>query len=83
MKTERKEELKARMEKDKKKWIAVVKNTAIAEDEIGKVGFDINTNFYSDQHTFENVLHKIELDLMTNLHFGFKQPIEVKIVEAK
>jgi hypothetical protein len=79
METGHKTKLKARMDKDKKKWIAVVRNL----DGDGEGLFELKTNFYSDYHTFENVLHKIELDLMTNLHNGFRRPIEVKIAEVQ
>ena len=75
METEHKTTLKARMEKEKKKWIVCVKN----EEE----GFEVSTNFDSNTHTFENALHKIELDLMTNLHNGFTNPIQVRIAESK
>ena len=73
--------MKTRMEDDNKKWIAVVSNKAEIE-ELG-VGFNMRQNFYSNLHDFENILHRIELDLMTNLHNGLKEPIEVKIVEVK
>ncbi|HEA64591.1 MAG TPA: hypothetical protein ENI02_00390 [Candidatus Aminicenantes bacterium] len=75
METEHRTKLKNRMEKEKRDWIVCVKN-----EEKGVV---IGTNFYSDKHAIENVLHKIELDLMTNLHYGFINPIEVRIAEPK
>jgi len=43
------------------------------------VEYKFVTNFFSTGDTFEQVLHKIELDLMANLHFGFTEPIEVSI----
>ncbi len=78
METERKAELKVRMEKDNKKWIAVVTNKEACE----QMGFKVTTNFFSNNSAFENILHKIELDLMTNLHLGLEGPVEVKIAEA-
>jgi|LGOV01.1.fsa_nt_gb hypothetical protein len=78
METERKAELKVRMEKDSKSWVAVVTNKEACEE----LGFKVTTNFYSDNDTFENILHKIELDLMTNLHLGLKKSIEVKIAQV-
>ena len=80
METEHKEKLKARMEMEKKKWVAVVINK---EGKGIRPAFKVATNFYSDNDTIECVLHKIELDLMTNLHFGFKEPIEIKIAQVK
>ena len=63
------------MHTDSKRWIAVVRNK--------EKGFEMITNFYSDAHEIENVMHKVELDLMTNLHHGCKTPVEVEIVEVK
>lgn len=82
METERKAELQARMEKDKKKWVAVVINKAIASNKDKMIGYKVATNFYSETHEIENVLHKVELDLMTNLHLGLTDAIEVKIAEV-
>ena len=63
------------MQTDSKKWIAVVRT----KDK----GFEMTTNFYSDTHEIENIIHKVELDLMTNLHHGYKNPVEVEIAEIK
>lgn len=79
METTHKNQLKQRFERDKKEWIVVVTNTI---KEKGKV-LKLRTNFYSANYTFENVLHKIELDLMTNLYHGFTEPIEVQMKEIK
>lgn len=79
METSRQKELKNRMEKDCKKWVANVKNM----EKKNGLAFELNTNFSSDQDGIENIMHKIELDLMTNLHNGFSNPIEVKIIEVK
>ncbi len=67
------------MKQDNKKWEVMVKN----QEEQDALGFMVATHFNSEDNTFENVLHKIELDLMTNLHFNFKSPIEVFIREIK
>ena len=75
METERMAELKTRMQKEKQHWVACVKNV--------NADFEVATNFYSEEHTFDNVLHKIELDLMTNLHNVLTDTIEVRIGEVK
>ena len=75
MKTERMKELKARMKKDNKKWIGEVIN----KDK----DFEVVTHFNSENHTFENVLHKVELDLMTNLHQHLQSDIIIKIKEVE
>ena len=79
METIHKAELKARMNKDNKSWVAVVKNVGEGKG----IEFEVVTNFFSDKDTFENVLHKVELDLMTNLHNGIREPIELRIGEVK
>lgn len=79
METSRQKELENRMEKECKKWVANVKNVDVKNG----LAFEVNTNFYSNQHGIANILHKIELDLMTNLHSGISRPIEIKIVEVK
>ena len=71
METVYKAELKERMNVENKKSVITIVNT--------EQGFEV-TSTYS---TIEEALHKIELDLMTNLHFGFVNPIEVKIKEVK
>ena len=79
MKTIHKSELQGRMKQDSKKWQVMVTNFEAKEG----VAFRVGTHFNSEDDTFENVLHKIELDLMTNLHFGIMKPIEVFIKEVK
>lgn len=81
METERMLELRARMKKDNMKWVAVVTTTEKIE-EVG-MGFEMKQNFYSSDSDIANVIHKIELDLMTNLHNGLKGPISVKIAKVK
>ncbi len=73
MKTEHKQDLIKRMEEDNKEWKVEVINA--------EQGNTVITEFDSKQHTFENVLHKVELDLMTNLHFEFIDPIKIRIKE--
>ena len=63
METKHKTELKERMEKEGKSCVVEVVNT--------EEGFKVNSEYGS----IEEALHKIELDLMTNLHFGFKNPM--------
>ncbi len=75
METEHKTKMKERMDEEGKNWTVEVVNT---EDDTM-----VSTEFTSGVSTFENVLHKIELDLMTNLHFGFVNPIQVKIKERE
>ncbi len=74
METERKTQLKERMQEEGKSWTAEVMNS--------EQGTMLITKFNSESHTFENVLHKVELDLMTNLHSGFVNPIGIKILSS-
>lgn len=71
MEIKHKTELKERMEADGKEFAVFVANT--------EEGVTIVSKF----DTIEETLHKIELDLMTNLHFGFVNPIKVSIKEVK
>lgn len=73
MNTEHKTELQQRMKADKKDWVAVV----VTQEH----STEVKTHYNSEQHSIENIIHKVELDLMTNLHFGFKNPILVAIKE--
>jgi hypothetical protein len=75
MNTPHKEDLKRRHEKDNKNYEIWVENTETK----GDLTFIVQTQFKS----IEEVLHKIELDLMTNLHYGFSSPITIKIFEIK
>ena len=63
--------LKKEMEKKPFKWEAIVVNSI--------KGVEMNTGFNSDAHDLDNVTHKVELDLMTNLLHGFEMPIQVGI----
>jgi len=71
METEHKTELKKRHEREAKKYIISVENK--------EYGRTIISAFMD----IESALHKIELDLMTNLHFGFINPIKIMIEEVK
>ncbi len=75
METRHKRELKDRMRRANKKWLVEV------ECIIG--GVQIVTEFFSDKHTFENVLHNIELNLMTNLNDNLTSPIKINIKEIE
>jgi TPP-dependent indolepyruvate ferredoxin oxidoreductase alpha subunit len=79
MNTEHKAKLKERHEQENKKFIIEIQNQELAENEGEVLGVIIKTEYKS----IEEALHKIELDLMTNLHYGFKNPIKIKIVEIK
>ena len=61
------------------KWKAEVINTAQIEDEKGIKGVSVTTTYTSENNTFEDILHKVKLDLHTNLHYGFSLPIRIKI----
>ena len=80
METKHKTKIKERYEKSGKKWIAEVENLAkgLEGEEI-----KITTEYNSENSDIENILHKVELDLYTNLEFGFELPIKVKIKEIK
>ena len=73
MKTEHKTELKERMKKDNKKFIIKIQN----QEQNETLGFRVTSEFES----IEEALHKIELDLMTNLHHNFQTPIKIVIKE--
>ena len=73
METKRKQELLNKVKG--KKWVARVVN---------KEGNSVlETHFNSEQDTFEDILHKIELDLYTSLELGLISPIAVQIREVK
>jgi hypothetical protein len=74
MDTKRRTKLVRRMKDSNKTWKAIVINR---ED-----GFELTTPFNSENHELENVLHKVELDLMTNLHLGIKKPIQIYISDC-
>jgi len=76
METEYKTKLRERYNLSKKQWVAMVGN--IAKNDNGDI-VNITTEFNSGQHDIENILHKVELDLYTNLKFGFKLPIIISI----
>ena len=80
MKTERKTELKERFKKNIKSWKIEVKN--ILEDDDNKKS-EVITEFDSDNSDIEKILHKIELDLYTNLEYEFKTPIEISIIKVE
>jgi hypothetical protein len=79
METKHKAQLQRRMKQDSKSWEVMVSNFESKEG----IAMQVNTHFNSEKDAIENVLHKIELDLMTALHFGFKNPIQVFIREVK
>jgi hypothetical protein len=79
-KTDREE----RMEKEilNYDWEAEVLN----EEDIDATGTEVKlaTFFNSDiDKTLDAILHKIKLDLMTNLKYGFEKPIRVRIRKIK
>ena len=71
METRHKTELKERMRRANKNWLVevecIIDNT------------QIKTEFFSDKHTLENVLHCIELNLMTHLNDDLTSPIKTTI----
>ena len=73
-------ERKDRLNKEGKDWVARVTNTAVI-DPILKCS--VITTYNSKEDKIENILHKIELDLMTNLSLGLTGPIAVQIKEVK
>jgi len=75
MKTQWQETLEERMKKEKKPLKVVVVNTEIHE------AYPITAKVESTFHDIEKVLHKIRLDIMTNLHYGFKNPIQIYVTK--
>jgi hypothetical protein len=71
MESEHKSKLLERHKNEAKKYVISVGNV---ED---------GTAIVSEFHNIEMALHKIELDMMTNLHYGLVNPILVKIKEEK
>ena len=83
MKTIHKKKLMRRMEQEGKKWRVLVETCeAVGNGSQGMMA-TVRTRFDSTTDELEQVLHKIELDLMTSLHFGFKNPLKVWISEAQ
>ena len=68
---ERKEKLK----KSKKRWKAKV--VTFAGDVV------VTSEFTSENNTIEDIMHKIGLDLMTNLEHNITTPIGIQIWEEK
>jgi len=77
MNTKRMTELKERFEKSKKSWIAKVISTA----KEGNKSFSVVSIFDSRDCKIENILHKVELDLYSNLEKGFTAPTSISIEE--
>jgi hypothetical protein len=65
-------------------WEARVVNTqAVEEGKVGRVA-TITTPYSSrDGDTLDSITHKIKLDLITNLKYGFENPIKVAIRKEK
>jgi hypothetical protein len=78
MNTIHKQNLKERHEAENKKFIILIRN----EENVIIKEKGLNCKITSQYTSIEEALHKIELDLMTNLHFGFKNPIQIKIIEV-
>ena len=75
MNTPHKTEMKKRHEKDNKNFEIWIEN----EENVNGLRVVVDSQFKS----IDEALHKIELDLMTYLHYGFQYPIKIKIVEVK
>ena len=60
------------MEKEGRGWIVKVIN-------LFPNGSKVISNFHFKFHTLENILSKIEADLMNNLHNGIETPIVIQI----
>jgi hypothetical protein len=69
MNTEHKAELKARHDKENKKYLIKIQNEELADNE----GEILRVIVQSEYKSIEEALHKIELDLMTNLHYGLRK----------
>ena len=73
--TKRMEQLRRRMAEEDKGWLVQVRNSAEKNGEATV----LDTYFKSSGSTLKDVLHKLELDLMTNLHLGNEDMIQVSI----
>jgi hypothetical protein len=82
-KTKREKKMEKRTEK-LGEWEAKVVNIQALTDE-GKVRAVTITTPYSSEKgdTLDSITHKIKLDLMTNLKYGFESPIKVAIRKQK
>ena len=76
MNTPRMNELRNRMKADNKNWVARVGNRT--HDVDGNYA-TVVTTFVSSKDSIKNVLHKIELYLMSNLHLEMDADIIVDI----
>lgn len=74
MTTELMKQREERYHQDNKQWkITVINNET----------HYVETLFTSDQHTLANILHKIKLDLMSNLYLNLKSDITIRFNEIK
>lgn len=77
MRTKHMKEMRQRMNQDRKSW----KVSVASLDKETRLW--VETKFDSLQHSIKNILHLVELELMTNLHHGIDTPITVQIQEMK
>jgi len=76
--------LESRFRKDGKRFKAIVSDGLKLEDEQYQceAGVEVCTTYEGETiEDLEQVIHKVWLDLMTNLHNGFPLPIKVEIKE--
>jgi len=76
---EQHQEMRLKRELPKLKWVTRVINY----DRKGDMEARIVTNFNSDNTDLDGIAHKIKLDLITNLLYGFEKPIMVQIRKVK
>lgn len=68
-----------RFEKNIKSWKIEVENIATN----GERGVKLTSEFESEGNNIEDVLHKVELDLYTNMEYNFKTPIKISIIKVE
>jgi len=74
-KTDLEKQHEERMKKENKSWKCLVVNTIL--------GNKIETEYTSENCDLDGILHKVKLDLMTNLHFNYSEPIKIRIIEVE
>lgn len=55
------------------KWTAIVTN----RQDFGNEGFEVTTEYNSDKNDLDSVIHKVKLDMITNLRYNYEQPIMI------
>jgi hypothetical protein len=55
------------------KWVAKVIN----RQDFGDKGFEVITEYNSEKNDLDSIIHKVKLDMITNLRYNYEQPIMI------